>query len=382
MKTAQLSFKRTVFMVAGLMFWCLHAVSAVSIQLYSAFTKISVPPGESLNYSVEVINKDSLIKTCDLYLTNFPRNWEYKFVANNWTISQIAVLPGQTKTITLQVNVPYAVNKGNYTFNVEAGGLAVLPLTVNVTQKGTMESEFTVDQASMQGTASSNFTYRAHLKNQTGEKQLFALSTNVAPGWEVVFKPNYQQATSVEIDPNQSKDISIEIKPPHAVTAGKYSIPVEATTGTTHAHLELEVEITGRFSLELTTPTGLLSSSITAGNEKQVDLLVKNTGSSFLENIHVTVSKPQGWEVKFKPDTISFLKAGENAVVVATMKAYEKAIPGDYVVNLTAQTPEAISKMAMRLSVKTSLLWGWMGILIIAATIGVIVFLFRKYGRR
>lgn len=382
MKTFQKIFMQSKLLMLLWISWGHLTVQGTDVQLYTPYTHIAVPPGESLNYSVDIINRDSIIKTCDLYLADFPRNWDYKFTANNWDVSQIAVLPGQTKTIMLQVNVPFAVNKGNYTFNIAAKGLATLPLTVNVTQKGSLKSEFTVDQASMQGTASSNFTYRAHLKNQTGEKQLFALSTQVGPGWEVVFKPNYQQATSVEIEPNQSKDISIEIKPPHAVNAGKYSIPVEATTGKTHAHLDLEVEITGRFALELTTPTGLLSSSITAGGEKQIDLLVKNTGSSPLENIRVSASKPQKWEVKFKPDTIPFLRADENAVVVATVKAYEKSIPGDYVVSLTAQTSEAVSNMSMRLSVKTSLLWGWMGILIIVVTLGGVVFLFKKYGRR
>jgi len=64
----------------------------------------------------------------------------------------------------------------------------------------------------MQGPATTTFNYRTKLENQTGQKQLYALTSQAPRGWTVVFKPNYQQASSVEIDPGQSKDISIEVK--------------------------------------------------------------------------------------------------------------------------------------------------------------------------
>jgi uncharacterized membrane protein len=278
--------------------------------------------------------------------------------------------------------VPFEIDKGSYSFRIIARNYTVLRLTVNVSEKGTLKTEFTSDQANMQGHSSSNFNFSTKLINQTGEKQLYALASNAPRGWSVIFKPNYQQATSVEIEPNQSKDISIEVKPPHHVKAGKYTIPVMASTSSTSAGLDLEVDITGSYEMELTTPEGLLSARITAGRKKRLDLVVHNTGSSELSNVRLSSSKPQGWEVTFDPDTIPFIAAGESARVEAEVKAYEKAIPGDYVVNLTAQTPEVNSRASFRLSVETSMLWGWLGILIILGAIWLIYYLFRKYGRR
>jgi len=109
---------------------------------------------------------------------------------------------------------------------------------------------------------------------------------------------------------------------------------------------------------------------------------VKNTGSSELNNIKFSTSKPKNWDVTFKPDTVHNLKAGENAQVFATIKAYDKAIPGDYVTNITAQTTEASSMVSLRILVKTPMLWGWLGILIIIAALGIVYYLFRKYGRK
>ena len=124
---------------------------------------------------------------------------------------------------------------------------------------------------------------------------------SIAPKrWNVTFKPNYKQATAVEIEPNESTSINIEIDPPHNVEAGTYNIPVRAVTSSTSAELELEVVITGSYEMELTTPSGLLSSDITAGKEERIELLVKNTGSSELKNIRFSASEPRNWTVSFE----------------------------------------------------------------------------------
>lgn len=357
-------------------------VTAQGLRLYTPYTKISVPPGESIDYSIDVINKGSSIQTAEISVTGLPKSWNYTLRSGSWNLQEISVLPGEKKTLNLKVEVPFEINKGTYTFRVIARDHAILPLTVNVSERGTLKTEFTCDQANMQGYATSNLNFTTKLKNLTGEKQLYALVSNESRGWTVIFKPGYQQATSVEIEPNQTKDISIEVKPPYNIKAGKYKIPVSASTSATSASLELEVDIIGTYQMELTTSNEVLSGSIIAGRQKRIELLVKNTGSSDLNEVRMDAAEPQGWQVTFEPDTIPFISAGETAEVMATIKAYEKAIPGDYVINLTALTPEAVSKAALRILVKTSMLWGWLGILIILGTILVIYYLFRKYGRR
>lgn len=98
---------------------------------------------------------------------------------------------------------------------------------------------------------------------------------NAPRGWSVVFKPNYKQATSAQVEANSSQNVSIEIVPPANVEAGNYKIPVRAATGTTSADLELEVVVTGSYEMELSTPRGLLSTEITAGDVKRIELVVR-----------------------------------------------------------------------------------------------------------
>jgi len=104
------------------------------------------------------------------------------------------------------------------------------------------------------------------------------------------------------------------------------------------------------------------------------------------------VSKAE-WDTKSKVLSVTFDPAKTNIDQISKkvaaaghdnnkVKADKKAIPGDYVTNLNASTPEVSSKASFRISVRTSMLWGWVGILIIFMALGCVFYLFRKYGRR
>ncbi len=352
-----------------------------SIILYTPYTIISVPPGQSVNYSLSVMNKSDKIQRLDIAVWGLSKKWDYRIKAGGLHIKQISVLPGAKETLSLSLQVPLKINKGNYHFYFIAGK-EKLPLTINVSKQGTYNTFFTSDQKNMQGDSKQTFTFRTSLKNMTGEAQLYSLRADAPEGWRVIFKPNYRQATSVEIKPNETTNMMVQVHPPDFVKAGSYKIPVYAVTENTSANLLLEVVITGTYDMALTTPTGLLSSSIIAGERKNITLDVRNTGSAALKDITLSATYPPGWEVSFSPKKINRLSPGKETRVNATVKAGKKAIPGDYLVVFRSRAPEVSAKAQFRIMVKTSMLWGWIGVLIILVAIGFVVFLFRKYGRR
>lgn len=288
-----------------------HANDSIpkSVILYTPYTKISVSPGASIDYSIDLINNTDQLTNANLSVSGLSASWKHEMKSGGWSLSQLSVLPKEKKTFNLKVEVPLKVNKGNYHFVVYAGN-AKLPLDVVVAQKGTYQTEFTTDQPNMQGNSKSTFTFSATLKNQTADQQLYALMANAPRGWNVVFKPNYKQATSAQVEANATENISIDINPAANVQAGTYKIPVRATTSSTSADIELEVVVTGSYDIELTTPRGLLSAEITAGDMKRIDLLVRNNGSAELKDVQLTASKPVDWEVTFEPSKIEKLTAG------------------------------------------------------------------------
>jgi len=360
--------------------------SAAGISMFTKYAGIAVTPGESINYYVDIINSSNSIQTVSLQVVEQPEDWEVSLTAGGWSISQLSIKPQSEESFTMQIEVPLRVEKGRYTFMLRAtdaaGGVSTLPITIEVTEEGTFKTELETEQPSMQGTADSKFEYKVTLRNRTADEQLYALSAAAPRGWSVQFEVSNQKVTSVKVDANATRDISVTIDPPEEIEAGTYTIPVTAQAGSFSAEEKLEVQITGTYQMELTTPTGRLSTDITAGREKMVELQLNNTGSTELIDIKLSQAAPVDWEVRFEPENISSLLPGESATAKAYIKASGKAIAGDYVVSLKAQTPEASDSADFRITVETSALWGWIGVLIIALVAAGIYYLFRRYGRQ
>lgn len=358
------------------------AKGAPDLELYSPYTKISVSPGQALNYTITVVNNSDEIKSADVDVSGLPHGWTYTLKSGGWNIGRISVLPKEKQTLTLAVNVPLKIKKGAYRFSVRAGGYSTLPLAVVVTEEGTYKTALSTKQANLEGAASTAFTFNATLRNETADTQLYALKAEAPPGWGVTFKADYKQVASVSVDPNQEANLTVSVDPPDQVAADTYNIPVYASTGETSAYLPLQVVITGSYDMKLTTPTGLLSTQITAGSTRRIKLVLQNTGSATLKKVGLSFTAPTNWDVTFDPGQVDVLMPGKTTDLFATIKADKNAIPGDYMTDLQAKTAETSSKAEFRVSVRTSMLWGWVGVLIILAALGCVYYLFRKYGRR
>jgi uncharacterized membrane protein len=373
-------FSFSVFL--GIILSCNLQLKAGDFELYTAFRRISVPPGESIDYPIDVINNTESTKEADLSITGIPSGWNYTLKYGAYVIRQISVLPGEKKSLSLTVQVPLKVNKGTYRFQVVAGDFFVLPLVVTISEQGTFKTEFTSTQPYMEGIATSMFNFQASLNNSTPERQHYGLSADAPAGWVVTFRPNFRQATSVDIEANSKVDIAIDIDPPDRAQAGTYRIPIRAFTKETSANLDFEVVITGTYGMTLTTPTGLLSTSVTAGDNKRLALIINNTGSSELRNVTIGSESPINWKVEFEPDRIDVIEPGGSVRLFATIDVDKKAIAGDYVVTFESVVAETSSKATFRVIVKTPMIWGWLGIFIIVGALGLVFYLFRKYGRR
>lgn len=359
----------------------LPASAAAAVELYTPYLQLSAPPGDSISYSIDVVNHSSSTQTVDLGFDAKGNKWDYELTAGGRTVSKLAVKAGESQTVNLQLDVPLEINKGVYQFQMNAGG-SILPLAIQVSEQGTFRTELATDQPNMQGHSDSTFTFSATLRNRTAEQQTYALAAQADTGWDVTFTDGGTSVTSVEVEANGEKTISISAKPPETVQAGTYDIPITASNNSTKGSTTVQAVVTGTYDLELSTPNELLSTDVTAGADRKLDLVVANKGSAELKQVAMSADSPTDWEVTFEPSTIESIKPGATARVQATIKADKKALAGDYVVNINAAAPEKSANAQFRVAVKSSVLWGWVGIVIILAVIGGIYGLFRKFGRR
>jgi len=359
--------------------------AAGGIELYTPYTGISVTPGDSVTYDVDVINHTGSIQNVKFSVKGLPKGFTAKLTAGSWEVHQLSVQPGKSEQMSVEVNVPLKIEKGTYHFSIVADGegtSATLPLSITASQSGTYESDFKVDQSNMEGTDSSTFDFTATLQNHTARAQRYALTSSAESGWDVQFQVDGKGVTSVELDPNTTKDITVHVEPPKNVKAGTYEIPIKATSGSTEAKATLDVVITGTYQMEVTTSDQNLNTDVTAGHAKTVTILVKNTGSGTLRNVQLSATTPDDWKVDFDPESLKTIAPGKTSKVKATIHASDKAIAGDYMVNISAQSDDTSAEADLRVTVKTSWLWGWIGVIIIIAVAAGIYYLIKKYGRR
>ncbi|WP_215224637.1 COG1470 family protein [Echinicola shivajiensis] len=243
-------------------------------------------------------------------------------------------------------------------------------------------SSFTARLINIEAPVNETFRYQTTLQNNSEKAQRFELKSDVPEGWRVVFKAMGSQLTSIKLEPGKSESISVEVNPAYGAKPDQYEIPVHAVSGDESLELELEAVVEGAYDLELSTPTGRLSGEITEGEKAEIHLKVKNTGSLPLNEISLSSKNPPNWEVTFSPSELNQLAPGKTADVVATLTVPDKTLAGDYVTKFTAKNASSTSAATYRMTVKTSMLSGGIGVLVIFLAIGFVIQLIRKFGRR
>jgi len=263
--------------------------------------------------------------------------------------------------------------------------LAVFFLTPAYAQKGNshpVKSSFTARLMNLEETSKQPFRYTTSLHNGSGQARTYELEALAPEGWNTTFQAEGSEVTSLRIDSGKTENISVEVNASPVVKPGKYNILVTAFSAGDTLSLELEAVVKGTYDVELTTPTGLLSDDVTEGSGKVLQLIIKNTGTLPLEGLTLSDESPAKWTVTFDPAKVDRLDPGKTQQVNATLNVPDKTIAGDYITKFTVRNNSANANTTFRMTVTTSLLSGWIGILIIVLALGLVYYLIRKYGRR
>ncbi len=243
-------------------------------------------------------------------------------------------------------------------------------------------STFTSRLVNVEATAKETFRYNTTLHNKGSAATRYELVAKAPDGWNVVFRAEGSQVAGLQLDAGASRDISVEITPSPLAEPGKYDIPVSAVAEGETVQLELEASVRGNYTVEITTPTGRLSDDITEGKSKRIVLTIRNTGTLSLDELELSAQSPSQWTATFEPAKIERLDPGQSQEIAATVGVPDKTIAGDYVTTFSVRNNHANASTTFRMTVKTSLLSGWVGILVILAALGLVYYLIRKYGRR
>jgi uncharacterized membrane protein len=368
------------------MFPAAEALAAGNLSIHTTYPSIYVIPGENAETSITVSNGSSTGLTVNLDVISVPEGWEAYIEGGGKVIEKVYVSDDYER-VDLNVKIPVDAKEGKYTvvLGASAGNYSdklnlEYIIKSDVDNKGTLTTNYT----ELKGSSDTSFKYELEIRNNKSEAQTYSLGADVERGWQAKFNAKYdtKQIASLSVEPNQSSTLEVEIVPPSKVNAGEYVIPIAAASANETLTEQLKVIITGSYGMTLTTPTGRLNAETTAGKEKAVDIVIQNTGSSDLQGVKLSSWQPDGWEVKFDNDVVDSIAAGKSDTLKAYIKPDEKAIAGDYVVEISADTPEASSSAEFRVMVKTSTLWGLVGAIVIVLLTAGLYWTFNTYGRR
>lgn len=365
----------------------LPAQAAGGLTLSTRFPGITVRAGEKLNLSLDVTNQGPS-GIVGLEVVEVPQGWEAPVLRGaGFRVNQVYVHREKTESVNLDLKVPEQAKEGTYRVVLRAAGAAgtdLLPLEFQVARGAASRARLTTQYPAVQGYSGTTYTFRVDLANEGDSKQMFNLAAQAPKGWEVQFKPAFdsKRLATFPVDPGSSQAIDVEIRVPEEAEAGTYKIPVKAAAGNITAALELQLDLLGRYELNVTTPTGRLSAEATAGRSNPLTITVENKGSAPVDNIALSATAPPNWSVTFKPEKIDALAPGESRQVEATIKPDSRAIAGDYLVSISARSRDAAKSAEFRVGVRTSTLWGVTGAGIVMLVVAGVGWVFRTYGRR
>lgn len=364
------------------------AAEGPDLEMSTSYPGVTAKAGDSLSFSLDFFNGSNAGADLALSVTDMPDGWEGYFQGGSSEISHVFVKSGdQEGLVTFQLTIPVDTEEDTYTVGLRAAGSGLtsdLTLTLAVSEEELGSSSLTTEYAEQEGASGTTFSFSSTIQNNTPGEQSYSLSSNAPAGWMVTFKPSGEttQVASLTVPARSSQGMSVEITPPNNVEAGEYTIPISAISASETLSGELTVMISGSYSLDVSTPSGLLSFDAAANKQSAVTLSVTNTGNVDLQNVNITSSAAAGWTVEFSESSIAVLEAGATKEVTAYVTPSDEAMSGDYVVTLTASNSETSDQAEFRVSVKTEMVWGVVGVALIAVIAVGLWFVFRKFGRR
>ncbi len=368
---------------------------AGGITLSTEFPGIVVKPGDSPGFTVHV--GAQVGTTVDLAVTDLPDGWTSTLRGASLVVDRTTIVKGTVDSngvildtgvqdVRLELAVPADTPDGDYQVTLQGSSPAGSDtLTVSVTVSAAVSGGVTLGASypDLRGSPDTDFTYSLDLENNTAEEIQFDLAAQGPTGWTIDVKPTAQsRAATVTLAAGAKTSLIVSVNPPNDTPAGTYQILVTASGATQTVDAQLTAEVTGNYAMTLITADQRLNASVHAGAESTVALQIINTGTAPLDQVSLSATPPNGWNVTFQPTGVVEIAPGASADVTAVIKASPDAVAGDYRLTLKANVPEVSDQIEMRVTVQTSALWGFVGIALVVLALGGLGVVFWRLGRR
>ena len=237
----------------------------------------------------------------------------------------------------------------------------------------------------LRGTGGNLFGFELDIRNKTGGKASFNLNAESPPSWQVEFVPAFGESkriSSLSMIENDNQRVQVRVTPPATAAVGDYPILVTVGNEQTESITTLLVTLIGKGVASVTTGSGRLNVSVTAGDASLVIFRIGNTGTAELRDLQLTAEAPLNWEVQYNLNPVPLLPTNSVIDITAAVVPDPDVLPGDYLVKLRAQNSQTDASLDLRVTVGRSTIWGWVGIGLVLLVLAGLGGLFWRLGRR
>ncbi len=354
------------------------------LSLTTPYPAVVASPGTRVSFSMDV--ETSPAARVDLSVSGVPTGWTAALRGGGFVVNAVYPDGEEPTTVRLDVDVPAAAT-GTHRITVTAeseGTTRTLPLDITVQENVAGEVTISTDVPGLRGAADQTFTFTLNIRNDTEEDLTYTATGQGPEGWSVEARPTGQtNAASAVAKAGGTAGISVTVNAPATIDPGEYPLQVIANVGTHQLTQDLSVEITGSYTLSVSTPTGVLTGSGNAGAGYEQQVLLTNTGTAPITNVKMAATLPSGWTVDWgDQETVASVAPDQPVTVTALITPSGDAIAGDYVMTIRATGDQARDTEEIRFTVQTSIIGAVIGIVLILAAFGGLWWVFQRYGRR
>ncbi len=366
------------------------ALASSGLTVTTPYPAIVVAPGATVSFNVTISTPTP--DRVALTLTGAPASWKAAIHGGGFVIDAVetqganAAGDPQVTSIRVDMTVP-ADAKGTTTMTLAGqaqNGSTELPLVVRVDPNATGALTIKNDIPALRGPSTQSFNFSLTLVNDTTEDQTYSATGAGPTGWTVnTTLTGQSQAASATVKAGSTAGVTVAVTPPADVAAGTYKMQVATSVGGQTLVNDLQVEITGTYTLTMDTSDSRLNGRGSAGSTSPIAIVLTNTGTAEITNVTLTGTGPGKWDITFDQPTVATIAAGQSVTVNAQVKPSGDAIAGDYTVTLSASgDSSARDSIEIRYTVETSIIWGVVGIALIIAVGAGVWWVFQRYGRR
>jgi len=361
--------------------------SIKGLYLTTDFPAVQIRAGEETTLPLTIYNYGLPPQRTAVTIADKPADWKADVEGSGKPVSAAFVDYDGRANLNLKLNIPATAKAGDYKITIQADGddaKSSLPISIKLAEPLAAKLTATPKFPVLRGSPKSSFDFNVAVKNESGADMTVNLRVDAPSGFTSTFKEGYstQEITSLSIKANESKDITVAVKPGPRAPAGETPIVLAIAGDKASVQAKLALDISGQPAITVTGQDERLSGEATAGQERSIPLVIRNTGTASARGVSLSATPPSGWNISFDPKEVPEIAAGEEKKISALVTPSAKAIAGDYMVSVRASGDGVSESANYRVTVTTSTMWGVTGIAVIVAALLVLVGAVGRFGRR